>query len=77
MVVTAVQLCQLLEKVPPELPVAVCADRKLNVIDAAGDRILGDFCGAFEIGSRLKSGQLFHKGSGFTPAVFLEITDEV
>ncbi len=77
MVVTAAQLCQLLERVPPELPVAVCADRKLSVLDAAGDRISGDFCGAFEIGASLKRGQLFQKASGFTPAVFLELSDEV
>lgn len=76
-VVTAAQLCQLLEQVPPELPVAVCADRKLSVMDTSGDLVSGDFCGAFEIGASLKNGQLFHRASGFIPAVFLEITDEV
>ncbi len=76
-VVTAAQLCQLLERVPPELPVAVCVDRKVSVLDAAGDRVTGDFCGAFEIAVSLKKGQLFHRRSGFTPAVFLELSDEV
>lgn len=73
---TAGEVCEALEKLPPHLPVTVAVERELTIFDRTGDRVCGEYSGVFDIES-IGMGQAFSLGWGSCSMILLETGDEL
>lgn len=72
---TAGEVCKVLDKLPPHLPVTVYIEQELTVSDRAGDRVSGVYSGIVEVAD-IGVGKAFSPGIGYYPVIALEAGEE-
>lgn len=76
MAVTVGEVSRTFEKLPTQLPVTVCVDGELTVIDRTGDRVSGYYGGMFDVGG-IADGEVFVSGQGYCPVIVLKTSEEL